>query len=437
MRHVTDGELHAYLDGALDLLPEGRGEEVRDHLSFCEACQDRLQEEERVRAEAGALLGAPGMGEFTLPSFEELRERAEAQGAGEGGSTDLGQRAVNAPRRRLLRGLPLAWAATIVLALGVGWMGGQVWQSIPSGTDAGTVPPIPGSSADRASEADASRGEAQAPVTALVTSDAGPAGGAQEAAGRGQAFEAPEEDETPPPTMASADAGATGAEEERAATEVPPSEAETKVVLAEAEAERTMAAADSPRLGSEPLALEALVVTGRADAARLSMVPLADSSRTAEQRQSESMQARARFAAPLTDAPEAPDSVPVAGEPTFPVDLEASLAIPGLEVASIEWEERVPGEKALLIRQVLPPSDTLELRYLGMLLGADADPEARAETGINREGSTVGRVYANILEASLPPGWHQVVREWGRGLLVARGPLSEANLRGLLKTLHE
>ena len=57
MRHITDGELHLYLDGALDLIEETRGEEIREHLSLCPACSERLQDEEEVRTRAQALLG--------------------------------------------------------------------------------------------------------------------------------------------------------------------------------------------------------------------------------------------------------------------------------------------------------------------------------------------------------------------------------------------
>jgi hypothetical protein len=103
-------------------------------------------------------------------------------------------------------------------------------------------------------------------------------------------------------------------------------------------------------------------------------------------------------------------------------------------VVSIQWEERVPGEKALLIRQLMAPGDTLELRVLGMLLGTE--PGAGRDVTTPNEEVAVGRVYANVLEASLPPGWHQVVMERVRVLLVARGPLSEVNLKGLLKTLR-
>lgn len=111
------------------------------------------------------------------------------------------------------------------------------------------------------------------------------------------------------------------------------------------------------------------------------------------------------------------------------------LAVPGLKVASIEWEEWGPGEKALLIRQLLSPEDTLELRYLGLLLGTDPEPRPLEETG-PVEGGTRGRRYANVLEASLRPGWNQVVMNRERGLLVARAPIPEADLKALLKSLH-
>ena len=115
------------------------------------------------------------------------------------------------------------------------------------------------------------------------------------------------------------------------------------------------------------------------------------------------------------------------------------MALPGLEVVSIQWEERIPGEKALLIRQLLSPGDTLELRYLGLLLGVEREaegdrPMVKGVTGLTE--SSRSRGYANSLEASLPAGWNQVVMERGRGLLVARAPLSETNLKALLKTLR-
>lgn len=114
MSHVDDGALHAYLDGALDSLPASEAARIREHIGSCPACGARLEEERALRAEAEAILAgaAPGVG--PLPPFEELRAMARARRrAGPGG--------------RLQR---LSWAATVVLAMGAGWMlrGSQGWR---------------------------------------------------------------------------------------------------------------------------------------------------------------------------------------------------------------------------------------------------------------------------------------------------------------------
>lgn len=114
MWHVDEGALHAYLDGALDALPASEAARVREHVASCPACGARLEEERALRAEAEAILSgaAPEVG--PLPPFEELRAMALARRrTGSGG--------------RLQR---LSWAATIVLAMGAGWMlrGSQGWR---------------------------------------------------------------------------------------------------------------------------------------------------------------------------------------------------------------------------------------------------------------------------------------------------------------------
>ncbi|MFW6199821.1 MAG: hypothetical protein ACOC8K_04540, partial [Gemmatimonadota bacterium] len=62
MSHLTDGEIHVHLDGAVDLLPARRAAEIREHLFRCEDCQARLEEERRIRDQASGILGsaAPG-----------------------------------------------------------------------------------------------------------------------------------------------------------------------------------------------------------------------------------------------------------------------------------------------------------------------------------------------------------------------------------------
>src|SRR2546430_13864079 len=98
MSHVDDGTLHAYLDGELSP-PEAQG--VEAHLAQCPGCRGRLEEERALIARAGELLALAAPPDRELPPWRP-------------GDAN--------PLERLwwqVR-LPLAWAATIVLALGIG-----------------------------------------------------------------------------------------------------------------------------------------------------------------------------------------------------------------------------------------------------------------------------------------------------------------------------
>jgi len=114
MSHVDDGTLHAYLDGELTAV-EAQG--VEAHVAQCPACRVRLQEERTLIARADELLGLaapPDRG--ASPPFPLSALRRGGQGV----------RLLSALRRggQGVR-LPLAWAATVLLALRVGmYLGG-------------------------------------------------------------------------------------------------------------------------------------------------------------------------------------------------------------------------------------------------------------------------------------------------------------------------
>jgi hypothetical protein len=98
MSHVDEGLLHAYLDGALSPA-EAPG--VDAHLAQCPDCRHRLEEARALIARAAELLAVAAPPDRELPPFR----------AGDG-----------KPPARLwwqVR-LPLAWAATVALALGIG-----------------------------------------------------------------------------------------------------------------------------------------------------------------------------------------------------------------------------------------------------------------------------------------------------------------------------
>src|SRR5881396_514329 len=119
MSHVDDGTLHAYLDGELSPA-EVQG--VEAHLAQCPACRGRLDEERALITRAGELLALAAPPERELPPFR----------AGD----------VKPPTRLWWKvRLPLAWAATLVLALGIGtYLGRGVEQGRRAETPADTAP---------------------------------------------------------------------------------------------------------------------------------------------------------------------------------------------------------------------------------------------------------------------------------------------------------
>ena len=120
MSHVDDGTLHAYLDGELSPA-EVQG--VEAHLAQCPACRGRLDEERALITRAGELLALAAPPDRELPPFR---------------AGDM------KPLTRLwwkVR-LPLAWAATVAIALGIGtYLGRGVEQvrQAPTASDTQTT----------------------------------------------------------------------------------------------------------------------------------------------------------------------------------------------------------------------------------------------------------------------------------------------------------
>ncbi|HUC41901.1 MAG TPA: zf-HC2 domain-containing protein [Gemmatimonadales bacterium] len=98
MSHVDEGALHAYLDGEL---PSAERAALEAHIAQCESCRAQLVEERALLDRANALLGAARPVERPVPSFEQLRRARQ-----------------RSPWRVRT---PVAWAASIVLALGFGY----------------------------------------------------------------------------------------------------------------------------------------------------------------------------------------------------------------------------------------------------------------------------------------------------------------------------
>src|SRR5205085_9692167 len=98
MSHVDEGTLHAYFDGEL---PPTERVALETHLAQCEACRARLLEERALLERSNALLGATRPLERPLPALEQLRRE---------------------PKRSPWRvRTSVAWAASLALALGLGY----------------------------------------------------------------------------------------------------------------------------------------------------------------------------------------------------------------------------------------------------------------------------------------------------------------------------
>lgn len=98
MSHVDEGTLHAYLDGEL---PSAERTAFEAHIAGCTTCRANLAEERALRERATAVLGAARPLERPAPPLEQLRRES--------------RRSPWRVRRSF------AWAASIALALGLGY----------------------------------------------------------------------------------------------------------------------------------------------------------------------------------------------------------------------------------------------------------------------------------------------------------------------------
>ena len=104
MPHVDEGQLHALLDGAFD---DREARALHAHLETCAQCAARLEEERALRDRSTVILAAAQPARLATPPFDEVLHKARQR-----------------PARHTFWPGPgrLAWAATIVVALGVGWL---------------------------------------------------------------------------------------------------------------------------------------------------------------------------------------------------------------------------------------------------------------------------------------------------------------------------
>jgi hypothetical protein len=116
MRHVDEGLLHAWLDGGLHAmsdageLPDGiTPADVEAHLRACADCRALLEQERAIRERAGLVLRDAALPTVAVPPFEMIAQQA--------------------PPARRRAWLPMAWAASVLMAVGAGWWGSELARS--------------------------------------------------------------------------------------------------------------------------------------------------------------------------------------------------------------------------------------------------------------------------------------------------------------------
>ncbi|MGH7506475.1 MAG: hypothetical protein ACRELX_12520, partial [Longimicrobiales bacterium] len=119
MSHVDEGLIHAYIDGAF---PPGneQGDEIERHLEVCVDCSVRLEKARELNERAQVVMHRLAPADIVRPAFEEILARRERA------ATAASVTPVESPpaggRRPSVPAMPLAWAASLILALGAGWM---------------------------------------------------------------------------------------------------------------------------------------------------------------------------------------------------------------------------------------------------------------------------------------------------------------------------
>lgn len=236
MSHVADGELHAWLDGALAPDEPARAARVRAHLEACPDCRARLAETRALRDRAAAILSGADPEDVAPPPFTEVlaehRARTGTPGAGGARSRSGGPGPAWA----------IAWAASLVLAVGLGWVLRPVDGEGPGGPEVAVREARPAE--DRAA---GSREREVAPAEA-APAEAAPAEG--EAAGRRERQQRPAEGRAAPEPEPSADREGYAAKRREAAADRAP-EARARIAGEEAEEDAARASeAEAPREGA-------------------------------------------------------------------------------------------------------------------------------------------------------------------------------------------
>jgi hypothetical protein len=120
MRHIPEDELHAYLDQGLS---RTQCVEIESHLAGCPSCQATRDGIAALRDRTTALLARLAPPRSVPAGFDVLRQRADEAAS---------------QRRRRVHGV--AWAASLVAAVGLGWVASSAVRAGGAGRQATPAP---------------------------------------------------------------------------------------------------------------------------------------------------------------------------------------------------------------------------------------------------------------------------------------------------------
>ena len=433
MSHVAEGDLHAFLDGALTEYPEAEATRIRHHLDVCPACKQSLEEAADARATASSVLELTDPGEILLLPFEDLRRRAERE-----------VQTSKSVESTVPRHVRFAWAATVVLALGVGWGVGSMGPEgrvarVQSARDATTFEDTRPPTASEPTAAE--RGSAGGPMDGLSSASPSPATSSaaselpRPARGEELRTEAAESaragDEHLRSSLADASEAPSVGEmvvagrlDEPAAPGAAPEEPPG----AAAEQQRVVAAPVELRPGADPEAPLPALDLRRESGALGQFRQGTDSSSSAELERPAGADA---FSAELEQ-----DRVGRVVGAAVPEELvqPASLAVPGLAVEGVEWVQIPTGLSGIRVAQRLPDGARIELIFVGfgsLALQSAAGGRVALDLAEAREVSHEAAEAQVLAALPLPEGWTQVSRPFRGGSLVVRAALPETRLREL------
>lgn len=185
MRHMDEGMLQAWLDRPRSGLSREEEAAVEAHLAECPECAARLEALQGSDALAGALLADAGEVEEEIPDFQGVVARAREL---DGGATPPGQVGEGSPEEDAVEApvpagtarihrwrVRLGWAASILVALGAGWMSNELMNREPAEPAELFAPALPEAGATpREVEMDADPQEAGEDAAGVTLADQAP-----------------------------------------------------------------------------------------------------------------------------------------------------------------------------------------------------------------------------------------------------------------------